>query len=136
MKKLRRILCFLIIIGVIATTALTSTATMHSNNNCSTANGSYTTNSGVTELVHWGSHTSCMKLRSVSYYGMPANTIPNNKSFTLSVANTNTSFTYSFVSTSYRTQSYSVSSDVTAYVGISNNSGSGCTAYYDWNPNY
>ena len=136
MRSLRKFIVVVVAICMLISITITSNAYMHSDKHCATNDGSYNTNTADKEYVSSGSRYSYMRLKSVSYYGLPTNTFPLGGTLTLKIVNTGTSFPYTQVLDFAIVKNYSVSSRMPTYVGISNNSNMGCTAFYDWNPNY
>ncbi|GEM_PF-2839769 len=105
-----------------------------------TSNGSLvwkTSGTNNTEDVNPGSHTCHYNVTSFSFHGgIPSNTFPVGKDFTIHFANIGISKTYTHPDTSGKSKSYSIGDEQTVYAGVESTYKKGLTVYLDWNPNW
>ncbi len=137
MLKVKNLLVLLLAVSCVFTITSGVLASDHTTT-LGTTNGSLVYNSNDTENVHIGSHTCHYRVSSFTFHGgLPANTFPSStKNFTVRFANIGISKKYTSVDTSYKSKSYSVSSNKTVYAGVETNHSSGITVFLSWNPNY
>ncbi len=109
-------------------------ASMHSVT-LGTSNGG-PTYSGYTASPNNGAHTLCYRVTSFQFHGgMPSNSFPSGKNFTVLFSNIGVSKKYTTYDTTYKTKSYTAD-NTTIQAGVKSNYTKGVTVYLDWDENY
>ncbi|MBP5654226.1 MAG: hypothetical protein J6X33_01805 [Clostridiales bacterium] len=136
MKNTKRVITVFAAVTCVAVLSLGVCASSHTTT-LGTSNGSLVYNTTDSEVVNVGSHTCHYRVSSFRFHGgMPENTFPAGKSFTVRFANIGISKKYTSVDTNYKSKSYSVSSQKTVYAGVESNATQGVTVYSSWDPNW